>query len=86
MTQSMPVTPTDLKTGDLSDEAERTYHFADGSVYRIVEPKVLYTRPGGTTHRVLDAAGIVHCVAFPGPGGSTVVSWKPKTDTAPVKF
>jgi len=36
--------------------------------------------------RVVDADGYVHCIAFPGPNGSTVVRWKPKNDSAPVQF
>ena len=84
--KSLAVPRPELSQGDLSDELTRTYHFADGSTYVISEPKILYTRPGGTTHRVLDAKGIVHCVAFPGPSGSTVVSWVPRISSDPVKF
>ena len=77
---------TKLNAGDLSDEASRTYLFASGRKYTILEPKTLYTRPGGTTHRVVDAAGVVHCVAFPGPNGDTVLTWSPRSNNKPVAF
>ena len=70
----------------LENEAYREYLFADGTVYRIENPWTLFTRPGGTTHRVVDAVGIVHCVAFPGPDGKTVLRWKPKDPGNPVQF
>lgn len=73
-----------LQTGDLTDEAYREYDFG-GRVYRIENPVTLYFRPGGTTHRVLDAAGVVHCVPAPGVNG-TVLRWFVKDGKAPVAF
>lgn len=42
--------------------------------YRINKPRVVAFRPGGTTHRVLDSEGIVHCVPAPGERGC-VLRW-----------
>ena len=82
-----PSVPRDeLVAGDLRDEIFREYLFADGTRHLIVSPVTLYTRPGGTTHRVVDAAGYVHCVAFPGPDGSTTLRWRPRNADKPVAF
>jgi hypothetical protein len=72
---------------DLSDELWREYDFG-GRVYRIEAPAKLFMRPGGTTHRVLDFAGVVHCVPVPGGGGENdcVLRWKPKEGANPVAF
>lgn len=61
---------------DLRSEAYREYDFG-GRVYRIDDPKTLYTRVGGTMHRVLDEKGVVHCVPSPGHGGCAL-RWKPR--------
>ncbi len=84
--KSLAVPRPELTAGDLSDEAWREYTFPDGTCYRIDNPVTLYTRPGGTTHRVVDAGGYVHCVAFPGLHGSTVLRWRPKKADSPVAF
>lgn len=78
------VMPDDLKTSDLTVEEWREYDFG-GRVYRIDSPKSLITRPGGTTHRVVDANGIVHCVPAPGVCGC-VLRWKSKDVKEPVSF
>lgn len=57
----------ELKSFDISDEAWREYDFIDRfsgerRVYRIDLPVALYIYDGCTTHRVVDAAGLVHCV------------------------
>jgi len=83
---SLAVPRDGLKAGDLSDESSRTYHFASGHRYLILNPKTLYTRPGGTTHRVVDDDGTVHLVAFPGPNADTVITWEPRTLDKPVAF
>lgn len=56
-----------------------------GRVYRIGNPVELYTRPGGTTHRVVDSAGVVHCVPAPGIFGC-VLRWQTKDLNNPVQF
>ncbi len=73
-----------LKSGDLRKEEYREYEFPDGKVYRINNPVTLFTRTGGTTHRVLDGNGVVHCVPFPGDG--VVLRWKPRDAAEPVQF
>lgn len=66
-----------LKTFSLKTEAWREYDFG-GRVYRIENPKALYFRDGGTTHRVLDADGKrCHCVPAPGFNGC-VLRWQNK--------
>lgn len=75
---------TDLKQGDLTDEDWREYDFGS-RVYRIGHPKTLYYRTGGTTHRIVDADGVVHCVPVPG-NGDCVLRWKCKEGMPPVQF
>lgn len=65
---------SDLKKIDVRDIEEwREYDFS-GRVYRIVKPAFIEFRPGGDTHRVTDASGIVHCVPAPGANGC-VLRW-----------
>lgn len=73
---------------DLSDEEFREYAIpATGEVYRISDPKQFYMREGGSTHRIVDKAGIVHCVAYPTNNGNMVVlRWKPRDPSKPVAF
>lgn len=73
-----------LTQGDLTDEVWREYDFG-GRVYVIKSPVRLYFRPGGTTHRVLDANGIVHCVPAPGERGC-VLRWLTAPGKPPVAF
>lgn len=75
---------SNLTKGDLTDEAWREYDFG-GRVYRIENPLTLYQRPGGTTHRVLDSAGVVHCVPTVGLNGC-VLRWQNKAGKDPVAF
>jgi hypothetical protein len=72
--------PTDAK--DIRKEEWREYDFA-GRVYRIVAPQTLWI--GTTTHRVLDAAGVVHCLPSPGTVGC-VLRWQPRDSSEPVQF
>ena len=65
---------THLTTRDISHEEYREYSFEGCHNYRIDDPVTLYTRPGGTTHCVLDDQGIVHCVPAPGHCGC-VLRW-----------
>lgn len=65
----------DLRKIDVKGVEEwREYDF-DGRVYRIENPASVEFREGSTTHRVTDAAGIVHCVPAPGQQGC-VLRWK----------
>lgn len=75
---------SDMIEGDLSDEQYREYDFG-GRTYRIDNPVRLYFKKGGSTHRVLDQEGVVHCVPSVGCGG-TVLRWRPKPGTNPVAF
>jgi hypothetical protein len=67
---------------DLSMELWREYDFG-GRVYRIDAPHGLWI--GATTHRVVDAAGVVHCVPSPGEKGCAL-RWQPRNAGAPVQF
>jgi hypothetical protein len=73
-----------MNQSDLTVEKWREYDFG-GRVYRIESPKTLYFRPGGTTHRVVDSAGVVHCVPAPGTVGC-VLRWESVDQTKPVTF
>lgn len=76
------------KASDLSSEAWREYEFGPpGSrvTVRIEDPRSLYYRPGGTTHRVLDGKGVVHCVPVPGAFGC-VLRWAVKSGNPHVSF
>lgn len=75
---------SDLQECDITTEEYREYDF-DGRVYRIDKPVKLFYRPGGTTHRVLDQTGVVHCVPIPGEKGC-VLRWKNLDSTTPVNF
>lgn len=76
----------------LSTEYYREYDFVDvdgrSRTYRISDPVAVYYRLGGTTHRVIDEDGVVHCVPAPGQNGC-VLRWKNRnveTGAAPVSF
>jgi len=60
-----------MDSKDISTESWREYDFG-GRVYRIDLPKRLYV--GSTTHRVVDAAGVTHCIPAPGFNGC-VLRW-----------
>ncbi len=55
-------------------EEWREYDFG-GRFYRIEKPVSVEYRPGGSTHRVTDAEGVVHCVPAPGFQGCAL-RWK----------
>lgn len=90
-------TTTEGITGhDLSGEEWREYQFHSlgepdkAIVYRITSPVTLFLKKYpdgkcGTTHRVLDAEGVVHLVPAIGLLGC-VVRWKPKDSNNPVQF
>lgn len=69
---------------DISMEEWREYAVGC-NVYRIYDPVGLYYREGGTTHRIVGADGICHCVPFPN-NGKTILRWKDKDSSVPVKF
>lgn len=54
-------------------EKWREYDFGD-RVYRIDNPVAVEFYSGGTTHRVTDVTGVVHCVPAPGQMGC-VLRW-----------
>jgi len=54
-------------------------------VYKIDGPVALFTRPGGTTHRIVDALGTVHCVPAVGWFGC-VARWQKVGGELPVRF
>ena len=68
---------------DISDEEWREVQTPFMS-YRINHPVTLIIRKGGSTHRVVDEDGVVHCYASP-ETGRTVLRWKAKNDV-PVSF
>lgn len=76
--------PNELKEFDLTTEEYREYDFS-GRVYRIDNPVSLFYRDGGTTHRVVDKDGVVHCLPAPGLQGC-VLRWKNKDSSVPVNF
>ena len=63
---------------DLTIEEWREYVQPDGRAYRIINPVALYYREGGSTHRVVDSEGIVHCVTFGKQNPEVVLRWKNK--------
>ena len=53
--------------------------------YRIINPVLLYIRPGGPTHRVVDSDGVAHCVPAVGLLGC-IIRWKNPPGDKPVNF
>jgi len=85
---------SELIERDISHEIWREYEFGmeldsvDGfttRVYRIDRPITLFTRPGGTTHRVVDSDGVTHCVPAPGHHGC-VLRWYNGEGENPCRF
>lgn len=73
-----------LNERDISCEEYREYEFG-GTTYRVCKPLRLFYRSGGSTHRVLDSEGVVHCVPAPGVK-DCVLRWMPKDRSKPVAF
>lgn len=72
-------------TKDISSELWREVELSGGLVIRIDNPLQLIMRNGGSTHRVVDAQGVVHC--YPAPEtGKSVIRWKSRLGYAPVCF
>lgn len=78
------ISKNDLVEKDLSSEKWCEYDF-DVRTYRIDNPVKLIMRDGGTTHRVIDSEGIVHCLPAPGNKGC-VLRWKSRDNNKPVEF
>ena len=80
---------SELIERDISCEEWREYEMqgpnATPVVYRIWNPVSLFCRPGGTTHRVVDEDGVVHCLPAPGIA-ATVLRWKSDDPKVPVAF
>lgn len=71
---------------DLTKEEWREYEWnSTTEPYRIENPVKLFIRPLGSTHRVLDAEGIVHCIPSVGVQGC-VLRWQSKDPNNPVNF
>jgi hypothetical protein len=75
---------SEIKRYDLDDYEYRDYDF-EGRVYRIDKPVAFFWAPGHTTHRVLDANGVVHIVPAPGERGC-VLRYRKTEGHDPVKF
>ncbi len=75
---------SDLKEYNISSELWREYDW-NGRVYRIDAPVQLFLRPGGSTHRVVAATGIVHCVPSVGVMGC-VLRWASRDSNNRVNF
>lgn len=73
-----------IKPSSLASEKMRQYHFGD-KIVSIHDPKDLYCRPGGTTHRVVAGNGLVYIVPAPGRDGCYIVV-TPKDPANPVQF
>ena len=69
---------------DLTEELWREYDFG-GRVYRIEAPQKLWYSAGGSTHRVQDASGVIHCVPVPGKDGCAL-RWMTRDVKNPVQF
>lgn len=81
-------TPDGYSSSDLTVEEWREYEWGQLNsrlTYRITNPVMLVTRPGGTTHRVVDGNGVTHCLPAPGQLGC-VLRWKSKDPSKPVEF
>lgn len=81
---------SDLDKFDIEHEQWREYEWTDPQsgervTYRINAPVTLYLRKGGTTHRVVDSAGVAHSVPSVGQLGC-VLRWKNPADVSPVNF
>lgn len=68
-----------MEPKDIRAESYREYERPNGTWYRIDNPITLWI--GDTTHRVLDAKGMVHCIPR-----SYIFRWLPKDASAPVQF
>ncbi len=73
-----------MQPKNLKDELWREYDFGGRvTAYRILDPVSLFV--GATTHRIIDAEGVVHCVPTVGVNGC-VLRWLPRDGSNPVAF
>lgn len=76
MATKTPETPQ-LQCKDTTNELWREYRYEDAQgkprTYRIARPRRMYYYRGCTTHRVLDADGLVHVVPAVSQGGCVMV-------------
>jgi hypothetical protein len=77
----------ELKQYDLRCELYREYVIEGvAEAYRIDGPVSLFIRPGGSTHRVEDSNGVVHCIPF-GTGCTTILRWMNRPEAeSPCQF
>jgi|GEM_PF-3137536 len=75
---------TTYTSSDISDEEYRVV-ITNDLVHRIDNPKTLVLRKGGSTHRVIDQQGLVHCYAAPETGKS-ILQWKARPGKQDVIF
>jgi hypothetical protein len=80
----MKLPDSDYIVADISDEEWREVETKE-KTYRIKNPKTLIIRKGGSTHRVVDVNGVVHCYVAP-ESGKTILRWKAKEGCPSVKF
>ena len=75
--------PDQYVTRAIDTEVWREYEWVNAfgatHIVRINGPVSLITRKGGTTHRVIDVDGIVHCVPAPEKCG-VVLRWNNKPE------
>jgi hypothetical protein len=74
---------------DISMESWRRYSWPGApspASYTIQDPVGLYYHEGGTTHRVVDIRGVVHCVPCGRLHPHTVITWETKFGQPPVRW
>lgn len=67
------------------DKNGKLHRTGERITYRINRPTLLFIRPGGTTHRVVDFDGVAHCVPAVGLLGC-IIRWANPKDSDPVNF
>jgi hypothetical protein len=67
----------------LETELYREYMLPNGRRYRIDDPQFLVVRKGGSTHRVICADGLTHCIPWE---GLTTLTWKNRDPLVPCEF
>lgn len=78
-----------LNECDISHEEWREYEWINKQgqkvIYRIDKPDRLFTRHGGSTHRVSDSNGTTHCIPAPEVYGC-VIRWFNKPEYSRAEF
>lgn len=71
-----PAGYTEIHLNGLELWRQYTFLSEHGPVeYLIEDPQIVIFRPDGSTHRVVDSEGVVHCVPTPGFHGC-VLTWQ----------